>query len=988
MNRRRPLHELVVLLGVVAAWSAFAQTSSTARRTTAPAQAPAAATVAGRRIPLAQVDDRARRVIADLQARYGGAAVAESRDIVRRQALESLIRVDLLVLEAKKQGIDVSAADAEARLRQDDIFKVNGRFDEARYLAIKASQPAEFADALAKTREQLAAQRLNDRLQRDFAPSADDVRARTMRGLSAADLEGLMVPSAGFLTIGREPSEAEVLADYRRRASEYRESERAVLSIAFVNEPALSAEDRAQPGALETWKRRMGARADSLLARIRSGASFDETVAPLGGARSGVVILDDNLPGYWAAPPSVTASVFRTPIGQVVPVPIPAREGFLLVRVDQSQPARQTPLVEVASQVRARLRREAGARADEVEARAAYAQFGDSLRRTAYRIRLAVSDTADVKVGEPDAAELDRFYRGRVADYSRFDTKSGAIVVRPLSQVRSELIARWKRERRTTTARAQAEALFRAWSAGQRASALEAVLRARDLPAAPAGSVLDTGLAASVLSDTIWAKGAPQGAGFLPYPRGYLVWRVTGTIPALRPTFEQARALLQNIVAEQRVEAETTAARRLYESEPGLFVSGNRIHFTRLVFDVRQPPDVPLSRDELLRYYQEHITSYSAPEEVQARHILLTPSDSSESANRDAFRRAMDLVRRARAGEDFAELARQNSDDPATRDAGGDLGAFTRGTMLSDFEDAAFAMKAGEISNPVRTELGWHVIWCTNHWPRVAKPLAWLYANVGQDAASAKAESLAMKSADSLLRVCRTAAQARAAAPVAGAYVDADTWVVGDRAVLPEWVDMLKAAKPGQLLPRVFRVEGQGAWLTTVDSISEPRPRTWTEARHDAIQLVRARAERAGLEQKCRELDSLATAGWSLDSLAGLWGGLERFDGHTPGQAFGDHGTSRAADSLVFGTPGSPALAVGVPGPWADMAAARARFVVRARHEPAAEEVARREQLVRRQLVERSLSAYFAELAKRYPVRILDEKLRAVELPVPPAFDP
>ncbi len=98
-------------------------------------------------------------------------------------------------------------------------------------------------------------------------------------------------------------------------------------------------------------------------------------------------------------------------------------------------------------------------------------------------------------------------------------------------------------------------------------------------------------------------------------------------------------------------------------------------------------------------------------EDVHASHILITVSeDASPADTLKAFRKAIQLRDLARAGKDFAELAKENSNDPSAKDNGGDLGYFSALRMVYPFESAAYNTPVGEVSNPVRTTYGYHVI--------------------------------------------------------------------------------------------------------------------------------------------------------------------------------------------------------------------------------------------------------------------------------------
>jgi len=118
-----------------------------------------------------------------------------------------------------------------------------------------------------------------------------------------------------------------------------------------------------------------------------------------------------------------------------------------------------------------------------------------------------------------------------------------------------------------------------------------------------------------------------------------------------------------------------------------------------------------VSDADLERYYRDNERRLTLPEQIRVRHILITWKPLGKQDDRAYIREQMQpLLKRARAGEDFAALAREFSDDYATRQAGGDTGLFHRGEMAPSFEAAAFALEPGEISEPVETSFGVHII--------------------------------------------------------------------------------------------------------------------------------------------------------------------------------------------------------------------------------------------------------------------------------------
>jgi peptidyl-prolyl cis-trans isomerase SurA len=119
---------------------------------------------------------------------------------------------------------------------------------------------------------------------------------------------------------------------------------------------------------------------------------------------------------------------------------------------------------------------------------------------------------------------------------------------------------------------------------------------------------------------------------------------------------------------------------------------------------------VTISDDEVKSYYDRHMKS-GENLQVRASHIFVSiPENADVATVKEKQALAQKLLERAQGGDDFAKLAREYSDDPATRSEGGDLGYFGRDMLPKAIEEMVFAMKVGEIRGPVRADRGFHVI--------------------------------------------------------------------------------------------------------------------------------------------------------------------------------------------------------------------------------------------------------------------------------------
>jgi len=110
-------------------------------------------------------------------------------------------------------------------------------------------------------------------------------------------------------------------------------------------------------------------------------------------------------------------------------------------------------------------------------------------------------------------------------------------------------------------------------------------------------------------------------------------------------------------------------------------------------------PEIKITEDEMKTYFEENKGSFATAEQVKASHILVADEKT-----------AKEIKQKLDNGEDFATLAKKYSTDESTKDKGGELGYFAKGTMVTEFDNVAFTLPVNKISDPVKTEYGYHII--------------------------------------------------------------------------------------------------------------------------------------------------------------------------------------------------------------------------------------------------------------------------------------
>jgi len=205
-------------------------------------------------------------------------------------------------------------------------------------------------------------------------------------------------------------------------------------------------------------------------------------------------------------------------------------------------------------------------------------------------------------------------------------------------------------------------------------------------PAAPAAEISPETVVATVGGDTITEADISFAAEDLA--------QELQQMPA-----EQRKAFLVTVLIDMKVMAK--AAREQQMDQTALFKERlayledralRRAYFAEKIATAVTP-------EALQAAYDQFVAGFAGQEEAHARHILVATEDEAK-----AVKAELD------GGKDFAELAKEKSTDPSAQQNGGDLGFFAKGMMVKPFEDAAFSMEAGAISDPIKSDFGWHII--------------------------------------------------------------------------------------------------------------------------------------------------------------------------------------------------------------------------------------------------------------------------------------
>jgi len=181
-----------------------------------------------------------------------------------------------------------------------------------------------------------------------------------------------------------------------------------------------------------------------------------------------------------------------------------------------------------------------------------------------------------------------------------------------------------------------------------------------------------------------------------------------GQLPPMSP--DAKKDYLVQFMADVILVAKAAEAKKMADSDEfkrHLAFARNKLLMADLL---QETGKAALTEEAMHKVYDDAVKQMGEEQEVHARHILIRAAAGDDKASKEAEDKIKAVIARLKKGEDFAKLAAEVTEDPSGKANGGDLGYFTKEQMVPEFSEVAFKLDNGQISDPVKTQFGWHVI--------------------------------------------------------------------------------------------------------------------------------------------------------------------------------------------------------------------------------------------------------------------------------------
>ena len=353
------------------------------------------------------------------------------------------------------------------------------------------------------------------------------------------------------------------------------------------------------------------------------------------------------------------------------------------------------------------------------------------------------------------------------------------------------------------------------------------------------------------------------------------------------------------------VTATDAEAQAHFTKDPSRYKFGERRKIKYLLVDMQAlRANVTPTAAQIDAFYNENLQQFSNPEQVHALHILLKTEGKDAAAVR---KQAETVLKEARGGADFAALARKYSEDEGSKGSGGDLNFFGRGSMVKPFEDAAFALAPGQISDLVQTDYGFHVIKVLEKRAAGQRPLAEVRDQIAEQLKGQLAQSRAQDLSTALAARIKSPADLDAAARENGLTVK-ETGFFQRSDLLPEFGPTSQVAaeafelKDGAVSDAVRT--GQAFVFLTVTGKEEARVPKFDEVKEKVRGDVVTEKAAAAARAKAAEVAAAVKAGTPLAAAAKAAGkDVRTTELIARASVVADVGVSAAVDAVAFSLP-------------------------------------------------------------------------------------
>jgi peptidyl-prolyl cis-trans isomerase D len=306
---------------------------------------------------------------------------------------------------------------------------------------------------------------------------------------------------------------------------------------------------------------------------------------------------------------------------------------------------------------------------------------------------------------------------------------------------------------------------------------------------------------------------------------------------------------------------------------------------------------------QIERAYNENIQQYSTPEQVRASHILL----KTEGKDPDAVKKqAEEILAKVKGGADFAELAKQRSEDEASAKKGGDLDYFPKGQMVPEFDKAAFSMAPGQLSDLVKTQYGYHIIKLVDKKEATTKPLTDVRSQIEDQLKWEQAQTQAQKLADQIASELKKPADFQKVAAAHGLQVSESGFFRQDEPIAgiglaPTVGQQAFSMKEGEVSEPIRTAQGY-AFITVlgkqdpyIPKLDEVKAKVKEDVlKERAVEAARQKAAALAVALKSGDFDKVAK-GAGLDP--------KTTDLIARGAALPDIGVSPTVDAIAFSLP-------------------------------------------------------------------------------------